>query len=338
MIKSINIISYLPQNNLQLKKARQQGHSAQLDWAVKNNLNINVVAQCYDDTDYDSRVNKYHKYSTKLGPSGARNILLKEFYNSDENFAIFADDDCYLSSPGYGVSDEFITEFNKLSIDDLTNINCFAAILPILRPYKKTINNHTSWVFEGSRKINGAFLVIRNFKKYYGTEYYFNEESVAGEDMEFCLDLLNNGVRSHICSNIVAKLHNQNESTSERLNDYEQNKTLERLFNKYPDMMTYRICNAIGYSVFKNGRYSLRFNETLNIKQYIKFSLRDPNPNLEDVIMYPLPKEMTMVEAANYMLENSTDSKLVELLSKRKVNDYICIIAKKESPIKIPFK
>ena len=73
----VGIISYLPRNE------KREARKHEIDRAFENlklvlpeDVKIYVVAQCYDESDYKEGIN-YIKFDTGIGPSRARNKLLK---------------------------------------------------------------------------------------------------------------------------------------------------------------------------------------------------------------------------------------------------------------------
>lgn len=103
-----------------------------------------------------------------VNASKARNILLKEFYKSNMDYAIFSDDDTYLKNP----IDSF--DFDCLS---LTN------------DYHKGITP--------TEKISSGILLLSNFKKKYNLEIYFDENLKANQDLDFGITLNKLGIKTY---------------------------------------------------------------------------------------------------------------------------------------------
>lgn len=206
----IGQVSYLPRNELRTK--RSEAARFQIEWFNKilPQVRIVSVAQAYDESDYVDGV-FYHEYENGIGAGPARNVILKEFYNSDYDWLLLCDDDTVLY-PYYSV-DEFIKEvaFNP---EKFENIDAISALEPEYYPYKK-LNyedraNLTHYKFE-PRVLNSgsATSFIRNIKKYYGKElYYPNIDANKGEgreDIEFLIEWLKQGFTWYTMQTMIRK-------------------------------------------------------------------------------------------------------------------------------------
>jgi ABC-type polar amino acid transport system ATPase subunit len=116
-INNIYIISWFG-NESKLRQFRKEIHKKQLDWARTNGLKITVLAQDYEPDDYEQDVVYVHS-DKFLRPCGARNTLMEKFYTSDEDYAIFADNDTVIVDEVWGEPNRFIEDLRKLSDDDL---------------------------------------------------------------------------------------------------------------------------------------------------------------------------------------------------------------------------
>ncbi len=103
----------------------------------------------------------------KVNASIARNKLLALFYNSSEDYGIFSDDDTYLR-------DRVEPREDCIS---LTNDY-----------YKETAETH---------KISSSFLILKNFKKYYNLEPFFDESLEANQDLDFGIILNKLGIKTY---------------------------------------------------------------------------------------------------------------------------------------------
>lgn len=105
IINSVYIMSCLPKNNPDSKKIRMEGLKEQLIWIYKNNFN-EIIYNSMNWTDEDKKeINsfleneKIENLSIKyidtepLHFSDSRNLLLSEFYNSNNDWGLFLDDD-----------------------------------------------------------------------------------------------------------------------------------------------------------------------------------------------------------------------------------------------------
>ena len=117
----IGIISYLPDN--EIKEKRLRAVKSQLDWIFKlfGDVPIHVVAQNYKDTDYLPNPNIiYSKYEVGIGACNARNEVLKNFYESNDNWLLLMDDDVGLYDYYEGdilLKDIYYNKYNEYPMD-----------------------------------------------------------------------------------------------------------------------------------------------------------------------------------------------------------------------------
>jgi hypothetical protein len=220
-LTSMYIISWF--GNDTIRSQRAEYHKKQLAWAKNQGLNIFVVAQQYQEVEYDPEVT-YLDYTLApdvnlLLPAEARNICLRHFYNSDTNFAIMADNDAVLyDKEQHCDSKDFVKMFNKVNPTELNQVDLFLPINPARVPFTKehkdnrdTYDNH--FVFKRATEGKGSFTVIKNFKKFYNNEIYYDEKSfmtsdrkiIPHEDTDFLMSVYENGYSGFMCTNIVLR-------------------------------------------------------------------------------------------------------------------------------------
>lgn len=235
-IKRARIISWMGKASV-LEK-RLKAHNRQIDWLLERGIKPLVFAQEWQDQWYRSDVD-YIKWSgPRLLPGAARNHLLEEFYSTDENFSIFADDDSILyDDVQHCDGKEFISIFNNIEISELNNIDTFLPISPRQTPFSEMFSQNENklkkflW-FKLAHRAKGSFFVLRNMKKFYNKEYYIDHElfqkpdgtMVGGEDNHFNLTLLRDGYGCYELQNILLNELAGNDSTwvdddSERMTD-----------------------------------------------------------------------------------------------------------------------
>lgn len=220
-LSSMYIISWF--GNDDIRSQRAEYHKKQLAWAKSQGLAIYVVAQQYQKHEYDSEVT-YLDYTLPEGvkvllPAEARNVCLRHFYKSNANFAIMADNDAVLyDKEQHCDSKDFVETFNKVDPLELTGVDLFLPINPARVPFTKehkdnrdTYNNH--FVFKRATEGKGSFAVIKNFKKFYNNEIYYDEKSfmtsdrkiIPHEDTDFLMSVYENGYSGFMCKNIVLR-------------------------------------------------------------------------------------------------------------------------------------
>lgn len=206
----IGQVSYLPNNELRTK--RLEAARFQIEWLHKllPQVKIVSVAQAYNEGDYVDGV-FYHEYENGIGAGQARNVILKEFYDSDYDWLLLCDDDTVLYP--YYSADEFIKDvaFNPKKF---YQVDAISALEPEYYPYKK-LNyedkyNLDYYKFE-PRVLNSgsATSIIINIKKYYGKEiYYPNIDANKGEgreDIEFLIAWLKAGFTWYTMQTMIRK-------------------------------------------------------------------------------------------------------------------------------------
>ena len=236
----IGVISYLPDDIKRTK--RLQASRTQIEWLHKlfNNEKIIVVAQNYNDTDYlDDPLIEYIKYDKGIGAGNARNVILERFYNSDKDWLFICDDDTIAYS--YYQYEDFFKEMSNYNYDKFKGIDAISAIEPEYTAYKKNNfedkNNLTHYKFT-PRELNcgSATSFMRNIRKYYGKEVYYNnilaDKSEGLEDVEFLLDWILQGFTWYKMNTWIRKSLAFNQSTIWEDDKDARNSTLSKCLDK----------------------------------------------------------------------------------------------------------
>lgn len=179
---------------------RHYHHQLQLDWAFANGIEPIVVCQEYTDEQKHPNV-EYIGTNERMTPGAARNVAKQHFYNSDEDWAIFADDDAWVDNinPNQNWMDLFKKEFDSVDL--------FLPPSPMV-PYVKMYNELgeegiENFCFRRVARLKGSFYVMRNLKKHYGRELYHDKpELLPGEDVHFGLSLCKAGFGMYTLLNI----------------------------------------------------------------------------------------------------------------------------------------
>lgn len=204
----IYIISYFGTQHVD---QRRDIHSDQIAWALENNLEPRVIQQQYRDEDYDERVT-YIGDNTLRPPGGSRNIGLRDFYASDDDFAIFADNDSIAQNTVDG--QDWLSSFRSLPYSAKATVDCFQPVNGQRTPFTAKVNENLSllqknFLFERTPTLKGSFFVLRNLKKHHGLEIYQDETSyidptgllVNIEDTKFGLELWKQGFSTYTTFN-----------------------------------------------------------------------------------------------------------------------------------------
>ena len=235
----IGVISYLPDNSKRTK--RLQASRTQIEWLHKlfNHEKIIVIAQNYNKDDYlDDPLVEYIKYDKGIGAGNARNVILKNFYNSDYDWLFICDDDTILDNK-YSYQDFVYDVVNNP--DKFDGIDAISAIEPEYTAYKKNNfedkANLTHYKFT-PRELNcgSATSFMRNIKKLYGKEVYYSNilanKQEGLEDVEFLLNWVLNGLTWYKMNTLIRKSLAFNQSTIWEDDRDERNNTLSKCLDK----------------------------------------------------------------------------------------------------------
>ena len=234
----IGVISYLPDDSKRTK--RLQASRTQIEWLHKlfNHEKIIVIAQNYNKDDYlDDPLVEYIKYDKGIGAGNARNVILKNFYNSDKDWLFICDDDT-TAYPYYNY-EEFFKDLSNIHKFD--GIDAISAIEPEYTAYKKNNfedkANLTHYKFT-PRELNcgSATSFMRNIRKYYGKEVYYNNilanKQEGLEDVEFLLNWVLDGLTWYKMNTLIRKSLAFNQSTIWEDDRDERNNTLSKCLDK----------------------------------------------------------------------------------------------------------
>lgn len=147
------------------------------------------------------------------GAAVSRNVLLKQLYDSGEDFMMICDDDVTIY-PYYDLKDFFIDiDKNPQKYID-QKLYHICAHLANSAPFKegvvKDLDFSTNWVFKlGGDHAGRCPQIFANFRKHLGKdvyqrEYLYNELHLGGEDGCFDLDLMRIGVCAYTLTSFIA--------------------------------------------------------------------------------------------------------------------------------------
>ena len=202
-IDNIYIISWFgSRDNIELREYRKKIHQRQLEWCKQHALHPVILAQDYNDDEYNSEATYVKVDDSKLLlPGPARNELLKLFYASDNEYGVFADNDTILyQAPQHGDSSTFIELLRSKTLNEFKNVDIIAALNPAQTPFSAEISKdvyRTHLVFKLTYKFNGPMFFLKNFAKdnsvkifFDGTNFERDGALVNGEEFDFCCSAL----------------------------------------------------------------------------------------------------------------------------------------------------
>lgn len=217
LINTAYVISYLPKDGLREK--RLEIHDRQIAYWKSKGLEIVVYAQGYEKGDFRDGVHYIQNTSIDIDrPGPARNVLLKEFYRTDDDFCLLLDNDIILyEGAKYCDSDTLIDELRNIPVGRFDGIDVFEPLNPTQSPFSAFYQDNKAdlgdfLMFKRRPNISGQSLFVRNFKKFKCEEFlyddWFDEKTkkiIMGEDVEFGLRLTQNGKGVYTLMNAVRK-------------------------------------------------------------------------------------------------------------------------------------
>lgn len=213
---SVYMISFLPEDPL-LRQRRLGFANKSLDYWRRQGLHPVVYAQGYKDGDFVEGVDYIVNFGPTKRPAGARNELLHLFYGSNEDFGLFVDDDIMLyEGEKYGDSDNMVDILRDIPIESLDGVDTMEPINPSQTPFsalyqkKGGILRH-NLLLKRHIATSGGAIFIRNFKKHYDEEVFFedwkHEDGTVwmGEDVALGVELTRRGRGCYTLMNCVRK-------------------------------------------------------------------------------------------------------------------------------------
>ncbi len=211
------IISYLPEDDLKAK--RLEIHNRQIDYWKSKGLKIVVYAQKYKSGDFRNDVDYITNNSSEVErPGPARNVLLREFYKTNQDFCLLMDNDISLyEGVKYCDSDNLVEILKNIPIENLNGVDLFEPLNPTQTPFSEFFVDNkdtleTNLYFKRRPNISGQSLFIRNFSKFEMTEHFYDDwfdektgKIIMGEDVAFGLEMTKEGKGVYSLMNAVRK-------------------------------------------------------------------------------------------------------------------------------------
>lgn len=210
------IVSYLPKDNLRAK--RLEIHDRQIAYWKSKGLDIVVYAQGYEDEDFREGVRYIVNTTNKIDrPGPARNVLLEQFYQTDQDFCLLTDNDIVLyEGEKYCDSDNLVSILQNMPIENLNGVDVFETLNPTQTPFSAFFQENkaileSNLFFRRRPNLSQCFF-IRNFRKFRMKEYYFDDwvdektgKIIMGEDVAFGIKLTKEGRGVYSLMNAVRK-------------------------------------------------------------------------------------------------------------------------------------
>ena len=206
---------------LMLENNREYNLKAQ-KYALENYKNIDkfvIYDQSYKESDYLNGYTYIGHQKERQGFVKSRNELLKYFYNSDYDYALWMDGNKTVSKTALNDFNTIIQSIknNKIDVDVILS-SLGILISPERMEIKKRPDYFTNvyllYKNHEYRYMHGMFM--KNFKKYYQDEIYISEEcdnfKGVPED-EYFIDLLRCLYKTYLCPTVVVNTPSSKSST-----------------------------------------------------------------------------------------------------------------------------
>ena len=225
MSNAVYIIAYHG-NDPETRQRRSDNHNKQIEWWLDydKEIEIRILAQDFSENEYwdNDRVTYVDRLDNPTPPASARNILLNHFYDTDEEWAVFADSDAILNlHPNFVHTHINICDILRTFPDNFTDVDLFwphwdgrpgdGAFYDKFNnvdPAYKSIDWNTELCFDrkfGSMK--GTMFFLKNNDKRIMMDESFNGtgQIIPGEDDEFAIAMALANYKTYILRNIMLK-------------------------------------------------------------------------------------------------------------------------------------
>ncbi len=244
-LSKIYIISWFG-NDTELRAKRKEIHKKQVEWVYSHNLHPVIYAQEYEPDDFLVGPTYVVNTGYLKHPGPARNILLKNFYDSDDDYAVFADNDSLLyEGERYGNTNDFFKKLRSLDIKDpdFSNVDIIGVTNPGRSPFREETEKpiyNDNLVFKRTTQLKGSMFLVRNRKKFYNRELVFDEENfvneqgkmIGGEELCFAVDAMMTGLGVFTTFNAILKELASNQSTWAGSSHERELLSAKRIINK----------------------------------------------------------------------------------------------------------
>ena len=231
MCNAVYIIAYHgSRQNVETRQKRSDNHSKQVEWWLNydKQIEIRILAMDFDESEFwnDPRVYYIDRLDFPTPPASARNILFNHFYDTGDDWAIFADSDAILNHhpnfPHTHINICDILRNNPGKFEDITLFaphndqrpgdGAFYDKFQGVDPDYKNVDWNNDYVFD--RKLThmkGTLFFLKNNKERLMMDDYFNvhplgtKPILGGEDDEFIVSCVMANKGTYMLRNILLK-------------------------------------------------------------------------------------------------------------------------------------
>ena len=181
---------------------RRKFHDQQLAMIQAQGLQPVVLSMDYQPG--DRRPGVTYIDHALVPPGEARNQLLEHFYESDQDWAVFCDNDSFVQAGGkyepLGIS---IVDWMRQNPLEELPLHAFFPIDGAASPYTQVLNESRdtqTWIFRRGSTLRGCCFFLKNLRRHHGASPRFSSRFhrpdgtfVMGEDIGFGLGLMRDG-------------------------------------------------------------------------------------------------------------------------------------------------
>jgi len=226
-ITNAYIISYFGTGDL--AQQRRKFHDQQLTAIQAQGLHPVVLSMEYQPE--DRRPGVTYIDHARVPPGAARNQLLEHFYASDQDWAVFCDNDSFIQQGGkyepLGVS---IVEWIRSHDLDELPLHAFFPIDGAASPYTAVLTEsqeRQEWIFRRGSTLRGCCFFLKNLRQHHGASPRFSGafhrpdgSFVMGEDIGFGLGLMRDGFTVMQAASVVLAEKGRESSTWAESGDF----------------------------------------------------------------------------------------------------------------------
>lgn len=211
IFNTIYIISYFGEEK-ELRDFRIKVHQEQINKILSftHKFNIVIFAQKYNHSDYieHPQISYVIRTGELLRPGEARNVLKKYFYESNEDYALFLDNDVLLTDEYIEVITKYENQLKKcfeeykiglLSVqyDNKQSLRIDNSIEYISSHPNLKEQHKNPVLYLADRTTPEAMYIMKNFRKFENTEFFYDPKISFSMGKDFLCSLLSCGHKTY---------------------------------------------------------------------------------------------------------------------------------------------
>ena len=222
-INTVYVISYLGETK------SKDDVEAKIKLWLADGWDVCLISQCWNTDIENDKLREIHS-PVRLSPSKARNIALRELYDSTSEYGMIVDDDV--------VGVDYMGFINWMRKANDADVELLDVILPTT-DQETVLDEYTAVM---TNKGNGGVFLIRNFNMYGITSVFFDESFdwygpllLSGEDHEFVYSIFKRNLGAYRISDF--KFESNGPTTWDSVNKLPE-EMIKHIYNeKYGDFV-----------------------------------------------------------------------------------------------------